>query len=122
MRLPAPADLGLPRGAVVAIPADGLAVYRLIAGGTPTAADFRPQSPERARLAGWPEILRVGLSHFLTVEDARRARVRPGSSIAIVTLAHDVQIHVARTGRRPGHVTVWARPEELLSVARVVDA
>jgi hypothetical protein len=109
-------------GSVVAIPADGLTVYRLVVNDPPTAADFRPQSLERAALAGASEILRLGLSHFLRYEDAVQARARPSSLIAEVRLEPHRGIHIARTGRRRGHVTVWARPSAVVDAARVVRA
>ena len=118
--LPTPSPLGLPRGAVIAVPADGLTVYRLVRSEPPTLRDFQPPSPERARRLGWPELLRAGLSHFLRAEQAERVRRSPVSLVVQVDLAAGAGIHVARTGRTPGHVTVWARPEALLEAARVV--
>lgn len=118
--LPTPGQLGLPRAAVIAVPADGLTVYRLVRGDPPTLRDFQLPSPELAARLGWPELLRVGLSHFLRPEQAERVRRSPVSRIAAVDLTEGVGIYVARTGRTPGHVTVWARPEALLAAARVV--
>lgn len=85
--LPTPAPLGLPREAVVAVPADGLTVYRLVRSDPPTLRDFLPPSPELAAQRGWPELLRAGLSHFLTAEQAGRARRHRVSRIARVDLA-----------------------------------
>lgn len=115
-----PRTLGLPSGAVVAVPAAGLTVYRLVRGPRPVEADFLPAPARRARVAGYPELLRIGLSHFLTVEQAVGAMRRAGSRVAEVVLPEEIGAHVARTGRTPGHLTVWAPREELLARARVV--
>ena len=104
----------VPREAVVALPARGLTVYRLTAGGTPTLADFSPMSPARAAARGVPELLRVGLSVFLERQQAEAVRLRPSSCVVEVRLREGRRIHIARTGNRPGHLTVWAPIEELL--------
>jgi hypothetical protein len=117
--LPTPGPLGLPRGAVIAVPADGLTVYRLVRSDPPTLRDFQRPSRELADRFGWPELLRAGLSHFLGPEQTDRVRRSPVSRIAAVDL-RGAGIYVARTGRTPGHVTVWARPEALLAAARTV--
>jgi len=119
-RLPTPGQLGLPRAAVIAVPADGLTVYRLVRSDPPTLRDFQLPSTELAARLGWPELLRVGLSHFLRPEQTERVRRSPVSRIAAVDLAEGVRIYVGRTGRTPGHVSVWARSEALLAAARVV--
>jgi hypothetical protein len=102
------------------MPAEGLAVYRLVRSEPPTLRDFQPPSAERARRLGWPELLRAGVSHFLRPEQAERVRRSPVSRVARVDLAAGLGIYVARTGRTPGHVTVWAPPEVFLEAARVV--
>jgi hypothetical protein len=118
--LPTPVPLGLPREAVVAVPADGLTLYRLVRSDPPTLRDFLPPSPELAAQRRWPELLRTGLSHFLRPEQAERVRRQRVSRIARVDLEGGRGIYVARTGRTPGHVTVWAQAAVLLGVARVV--
>jgi hypothetical protein len=117
--LPIPGPLGLPRDAVIAVPADGLTVYRLVLSDPPTEADFTPQPLERAERLGWPEIVRLGVSHFLERGQAEVQRRRRDSRVARVTLAAGRRIHVARTGRTAGHVTVWASPGELRRAARI---
>lgn len=121
MNLPSAERLALPVGSVVAVPGDGLTVYRLIRSDEPDALDFEPQPVVRAIAAGWPELIRLGLSHFLTADQARGARARPSSRIVAVRLTPGTGVHIARTGRRPGHVTVWGRAETLLAAAAVVD-
>ena len=119
--LPTPRLLGLPRDAVIAIPADGRTLYRLVRSDPPTLRDFEPPGQELAERRGWPELHRTGLSHFLRPEQAERIRRSPVSRVAAVRLAAGEGIYVARTGRTPGHVTVWARPEVLLRVALIVS-
>ena len=104
----------------MAVPADGLALYRLVRSDPPTLRDFVPPSPELAAQRRWPELLRAGLSHFLRPEQAERVRRDPVSRIARVELEGGRGIYVARTGRTPGHVTVWAQAAVLLEAAHVV--
>jgi hypothetical protein len=118
--LPTPEPLGLPREAVIALPAGGLTVYRLVRSDPPTLGDFEPPSRDLAERRGWPELHRAGLSHFLRPEQTERIRRSPVSRVAAVRLAPGSGIYIARTGRTPGHVTVWARPQTLLGAARVV--
>jgi hypothetical protein len=118
--LPGGAALGLPRGTVIAVPADGLSVYRLVLSDPPTESDFAPQPLERATRLAWPELIRLGVSHFLERDQARAQRRRRDSLIARIALDSGRGIHVARTGRTDGHVTVWAPPGELRRNARVI--
>ena len=119
--LPEPSANDLPPGTVIAVPAGALTVYRLVRTDPPTLRDFRPPSAELAAGRGWPELLRVGLSHFLEAEQARRVRRTPLSFVARVELPQAQGVYVARTGRQAGHVTVWAPPTALLEAARVVE-
>lgn len=119
--LPTPDALGLPRAAVIAVPPDGLTVYRLVRSDPPTLRDFELPSPRLAAIRAWPELLRAGFSHFLTPEQAERVRRSPVSRIVEVEVGAGSGAYVARTGRTPGHVTVWARAEVLLAAARVLD-
>jgi len=118
--LPTSLELGLARGTVIAVPAAGLTVYRLVRSNPPTLRDFQPPSAELAARRGWPELLRTGLSHFLLPEQAERVRRSPVSLVAAIELRSELGIHVARTGRTPGHVTVWARPETLFATVRTL--
>lgn len=116
--LPTPRRLGLPIGSVVAVPPEGLTLYRLVLDTLPSLADFLPMSPSRAGRRAVPELLRLGVSCYLAAEQAEAVRTRPGSHVARITLRPG-RSHVARTGRAPGHVTVWAPVEELLSAVEV---
>jgi hypothetical protein len=117
---PLPDLLGLPSAAVVAVPANGLEVFRLVRSDPPTTADFQPSRYQRRR--NIPELLRVGLSHYLTAEAAAAYLRQPGSQVARVTLSTGLPAHVARTFSRtnPLHVTVWARADLLVAHASVV--
>ena len=117
---PLPDAFNLPPATVIAIPAAGLTAYRLTRSSRPSEVDFRPSSQARASLAGWPEILRCGVSMFTTVADARNVRLRRMSRIAAVTLLPGKGVHVARTGRTPGHLTVWASPGALIGALEMV--
>ena len=118
--LPTPRPLGLPHNAVIAVPAEDMTVYRLVRSDPPTLRDFQPPAADLAELRGWPELHRAGLSHFLGLEQTERVRRSPISRVAAVQLRAGSGIYVARTGRTPGHVTVWAKADALLRVARVV--
>lgn len=118
--LPLPEAFELPQGSVIAVPAQGIVVYRLVRGASVTEADFVSLSLARARLRHVPELLRVGLSHYLTAEEARAVMRRVGSRVAAVSLNADLNARIARTGRAPGHVTVRASVADLVRRARVV--
>jgi hypothetical protein len=96
-------------------------VYRLVLSDPPSETDFAPQPLDRATRLGWAEIVRLGVSHFLEHDQARAQRRRRDSRIARVTLSAGRRIHLARTGRTDGHVTVWAPPGELARNGRVVE-
>ncbi|MGH9068353.1 MAG: hypothetical protein ACRD0J_12840 [Acidimicrobiales bacterium] len=117
---PLPESFGLPPGTVVAVPGAGLEVFRLVRSDPPTRADFLP-SPHHRR-PEVPQLLRVGLSHYLSAGAAASYIRRPGSLVARVTLDSGLAAHVARTFTRtnPSHVTVWAAPELLVVRAVVV--
>lgn len=102
MTLPSAAALGLPRGAIVAVPASGLVLYRVAPAGV-----GRGRAPEPPRL---------GVSRFLSPEAAAAIMTRPGR-VARVSLKTG---HAARAGG-PGHVTVWAPADELARVAEPVE-
>lgn len=119
--LPEPDSYGLPTGSVIAVPAGGLTVYRLVLSDPPTDEDFATQPAERAERMGWAELVRLGVSHYLERGQADARRRLPGSRVARVTLNPHRRIHVARTGRSEGHVTVWAPPGVLKETAAVVD-
>ena len=116
--------LGVPADAVIAVPNFGLDLYRLVSSDDPGPEDFEPVPAWVARKRGIPELLRQGLSHFLTAEQADAVRTKAGSHVARVVLHRDPRIFIARTDRdRPGHVEVWLPPdliEHVLSTIEIV--
>lgn len=116
--LPRPGALGLPAGSVVAVPPQGLTLYRLVRGPVPGLADFLPMSPARAARRHTPELLRLALSCFLEAAQAEAMMTHQGSRVARLGLRPG-RAHVARTGHTPGHVSVWAPVDELLSAVEV---
>lgn len=116
--LPRAGTLELPPGSVVAVPAGGLALYRLIRGPVPGLADFLPMSPTRAARRNAPKLLRLALSCFPEPAQAEAMMTHEGSRVARLELRPG-RAHVARTGRTPGHVSVWAPVEELPSAVEV---
>lgn len=111
--------MGLPAGSVVAVPPHGLIVYRLVRSDPPTEADFVSQPPRRARRSGLPELLRVGVSHFLTSEGAQKMRRYEGSSVARPNPPTRPG-HPFGANRGGDHVTVWAPASEFMEAAAVV--
>ena len=108
-----PAAFGLDPATVIAVPRSGLTLYRLVMGRV-SEDDVRPMSMRRAEAVDAAELLRTGLSHYLSRPVAERVRRRPGSSIVEVRLEPRPDVHIAKTFRDPDHVTVWARPSTLL--------
>jgi hypothetical protein len=115
---------GLPPDAVIAVPSEGLTLYRLVASTSPRRSDFKVMSPGRAEKRQVAELLRMGLSHYLKPQQADAVRTKPGSRIARVVLERNPRVYVARTGKNlPGHVEVWLPDdlvEALLRTAEIV--
>jgi hypothetical protein len=109
-----------PKHSLLALRSDGgIVAYRLVMNDPPNESDFEPVSVAIAEAEGRPELIRLGLSHYLAIEGARDVKKRPGSMIAEVTLPRTA--HYARTGKREGHIDVWARPKDLVRGARIVE-
>jgi hypothetical protein len=105
---------------MLALPGDGRVVYRLVRHDPPTKGDFQPRyNKSVADLTGLPELLRIGVSHYATLEDIRPWQTEPGSMIARVTLSE--RSYFARTSPVAGHLDVWARVEDLVSSAEIVE-
>lgn len=115
--LPEPDAYGLPAGSVVAVPADGLTVYRLVRNDPARPEDFAPMPERRARARGVPELLRLGVSAYLAPKQAEAVLLDERSRVARIQLRPGAGVHVARTGRTFGHVTVWGPLEELVGSA-----
>jgi hypothetical protein len=118
--LPPPATvLDEGRDSVLARPADGQIVYRVLAGDQPELWDFKSHA-ERGddRLRGEPAILWRALSVFDREDRAwRLVRRGLGRGVAAVELHSEDEVHVARTRRRSGHYSVWGEAERLVARA-----
>jgi hypothetical protein len=108
---------------IVAEPARGETLYRVMRAGQPRAEDFRSHR-ERPRkrpvAAGTPWLLLVGVSMFDTREGALQIARRRPAWIAELQLTADQGIHVAATGSH-GHRTVWGDPDVLVTCVQACD-
>jgi hypothetical protein len=68
---------------------------------------------------GIPELIRLGISHYLTLEDAQAVNTQ-GSMVAQVRL-EERRFHWARTGNEEGHIDVWGRSNEFPPLAQIID-
>jgi hypothetical protein len=99
-------------------------LYRILVVGAATRDDFRSYAALHRPLpeGATPDI--VDRWHVISMYDAEErartvaARFGLGAHIVAVDLTDDRLFRVERTGRRPGHYTVWGDPDALL--ARVV--
>jgi hypothetical protein len=126
MPLPRASDHELPRDATIAVPvpAEGLTLYRLVDGESPTVRDFdeRRTRPQAER-DGVPELFRLSVSHWLRYEQAAARSTRHRFHVAELRLEPHQLVRVALTEEHgEGHVDVWAAPQTLLeAVASVVE-
>jgi hypothetical protein len=125
VELPTPAAHALPADATITVPvpAAGLTLHRLLEHEAPRARDFEPRlSRNQAKLARVPELFRGSVSHWLEHEQAVGISERPTAFVARLELdAADSLIRVALTEENgPGHVDVWAHPDDLLAAVAAV--
>jgi hypothetical protein len=112
-----PGRFGLGSTCVVAVPAEGEIVWRITAELEPAVNDVLSFAalgdPDRG-----PTILSLGVSVYSTEQQAEQIRdaFRRGQHVVPIKLAPNSGMHLARTGRTPGHHTIWAKPDRLLSV------
>lgn len=103
-------------------------LYRIIRSDEPTVDDMRSyvelgiplrvNTPEARRRAS-------GISLFSTVQQARKVGAGPpwygAGFIAELRLPDDAPVTIERTGRQPGHHTLWGSPDVILGyVVRVM--
>jgi hypothetical protein len=124
--LPNPADYGVVAEAtiVVPVPAEGLDLFRLLEGETPTVRDFEERRTRgQAERDGIPELFRLSVSHWLSQDRAATWSRRRRFFIARLELHPGSLTRVALTeDHGEGHLDVWAHPQELLdAVADVVS-
>jgi hypothetical protein len=115
----------LPVETAIAVPSRGWSLFRLVKNDPPEASDFRPVSASYAERQGLPEILRLGLSHFQTPDQARTWMWSDEQLVARVRIPNNARIYVARTDHdRPGHIEVWCPADlmdDLVESAEVVE-
>ena|GEM_PF-2333761 len=110
--------LGLPAGAVLAVPGDGEVLYRLLGRDRPRAADFRSNRDKgRPPMAHETALLRCGVSMFANEAAARSRARRAPVFVAAVTLEPGRGFSLAKTAGS-GHYTVWGEPEALSACAQ----
>jgi hypothetical protein len=115
---PTPSSLGLAPGSIVAVPANGEILWRITLGEDPVTSDFLSMTalgdPNRG-----PAILTLGVSMFSTRGQAARIRdrFRRDQHLVAVGLSVGRGFSLARTGKTPGHHTVWGEPDRLLAAA-----
>src|SRR5881394_1033860 len=117
--LPKPVEHGLPdmTTIVVAVPHEGLRLYRLVDGEGPTLRDFEERRTRpQAERDGIPELFRLSVSHWLRYEQAAAHSIRRRFHVAELALAPHALIRVALTEEHgEGHIDVWAPPQALLA-------
>jgi hypothetical protein len=115
---------GLLDGAIIAVPSEGITLFRLVLNDPPDRSDFEPLSRLYAEKRGVSELDRTGLSLFATVDQAEAIRWKDGQRIASITVEPSARIHLARTDEaRPGHHQAWVPTDllqRLLETAEVV--
>lgn len=117
-RPPDPARLGLPPGAIIAVPSEGEVLYRLIGRERPRSTDFR-SNRDRSRAATPHEsaILHCGILMFDSEEAVRSRARRVPVFLAAVTIEPGRGFFLAKTAAR-GHYTVWGEPDSLATCAQ----
>src|SRR3954464_13412073 len=104
-----------PEREIVAKPAAGQVLFRLVRDPGGRVEDFRSprdRSPRRPVPSGTPWLLLVGVSMFDSLAGALAVARRRPAWIAELRLPGGLGIHLARRGP-PGHHTVWGEPRVL---------
>src|SRR5215212_2590225 len=99
-------------------------LFRLVRTDPPRRRDFASSYEKglpRFRQGSTAFALLTGLSMFASEEAVLLRVARPPTYIAELHLREGLAIHVAKTFDDEAHFTVWGDPDELVSLARVVD-
>jgi hypothetical protein len=114
------AAVGLRGDSLVAVPASGQVLYRLVWRVPARERDFMSQMEKgRPPHKDSPAIYWTGVSMFRERSQAvSRARGK-GSAVARVTLRPEEGFHLAKT-LNEGHYTVWGLPDRLLANCAIV--
>jgi hypothetical protein len=111
----------MPGDSLVAVPASGQVLYRLVWGIPAKERDFmslmeKGKPPHK----DCPAIYWAGVSMFRKKSQALSRASGKGSAVARVTLRPDEGFHLAKT-LNEGHYTVWGQADRLLANCTVVD-
>jgi hypothetical protein len=96
-------------------------VYRIVASDLPTRDDFLSYAELGKELPrdATPDITDrwEGISMYDSEERARAvaSRFGLGARVAALDLPDDGRFRIERTGRRPGHYTIWGNADVLLT-------
>jgi hypothetical protein len=117
---------GLEPGSIIAVRLDlGITVHRLIRGDAADESDFVPIRQSRAEKQGIPELERTGLSHFMTIEQAREGMWRSDQTVGRFSIGPHPRVFLARTDRHnPGHLDIWMPAdviEQVLGAIEIVE-
>ena len=124
---PGPDELGLRAGAVLAVPASGQVVFRLLGRSAAREWDFQSARDRGRGIRPRQDFLDyLGLSVFGTEAAALAIAARFPKIVARVHLPAGERFLIARTmAHLPDHYSVWGAPGELLRrvvhIARVDD-
>lgn len=117
--LPAPASsFTLPKGSVVALPAMGQVLLRVVEEPIEAASFVSRQILGRRPFTDEAPILFAGVSMFADLAQVL-TRFRRSPVVAEVTLEEGCGFHLAKTLGK-GHFTVWGDPDRLASRAHVI--
>lgn len=126
-----PSSYSVPDGSIVAVPAAGEVLYRLLVDEAPTPGAFLSRSalgraPLHDRRRGVliePPILHAGVSMFETADQAASRSRRSPTYIGEVSLPESQAwgLYIAKTLTDPGHYTVWGVPELLCGLVQDVE-
>src|SRR6188472_2523541 len=114
------AAVGLPGDSLVAVPASGQVLYRLVWCVPARERDFMSQMEKgRPPHKDSPAIYWTGVSMFRERSQAVSRASGKGSAVARVTLRPEEGFHLAKT-LNEGHYTVWGLPDRLLANCAIV--
>jgi hypothetical protein len=111
---PPPESYGLPLDSVLAVPASGQVLYRLVRDSAAGEGDFVARALKKRPFGDTPLLLHSGVSMFAEATQAASRARRSPILIAEMHLHADREIYVAKTLMSEGHYTVWGLPDDLL--------
>jgi hypothetical protein len=113
------ANDGLPDGSVIAVPASGQVLYRLVKDATSWQSYRSTVAVRKPKYRDNPAVLEAGISMWERLEQAKARAMRKPLLIAQVTLTEGLNFYLAKT-RGDGHFTVWGDPESLRCESKIV--